>query len=149
MAVSEAPAVEAMKAIVERISSADTFCLPVSVDYGEELIDELEGREIYVSVISEEEEQLNETLDEEDRTNHVIRVWVRRKLDASTNDEIDPLKLLTRQIFQRLNQYSTSDNRVQIWECDFDSKEVPNKAILRQSGLFVASLSLRVEVEAS
>jgi len=149
MAVVIAPSVEAMQAIVARINSAETYCLLVSATYGEHLIDDLEESETRVDVISDAEEQLEETLDIEDRSSHALRIWIRKKVDSSSNDEINPLKLLTRQIFQRVSNYDTTNGRVKVWECDQESKESPDKGMLRQAGLFVTSILLRVEVEAS
>jgi hypothetical protein len=150
MAVEIAPSTEAMQAIVARINSATTYCLAVVAEYRETLVDPLEEiTDLRCDVCSESEEQLVETLDIEDRTSHIIRIWLRKKLDNLTPDEIDPLKLLFRQIFQRVNNYDTTDKRVTVWECDTDLKEIPVKDILQQAGLFVASLVLRVEVEAS
>ena len=150
MAVTIAPSTEAMQAIVARINSATTYCLAVVAECRETLVDPLEEiTDLRCDVCSESEEQLVETLDIEDRTSHIIRIWLRKKLDNLTPDEINPLKLLFRQIFQRVNNYDTADKRVTVWECDTDLKEIPVKDILQQAGLFVASLVLRVEVEAS
>jgi hypothetical protein len=150
MAVTMAPSTEAMQAIVARINSATTYCLAVVAEYRETLVDPLEEiTDLRCDVVSESEEQLVETLATEDRTSHVLRIWLRKKLDNLTPDEIDPLKLLFRQIFQRVNNYDTTDRRVTVWECDIEPKEVPLKDFLQQAGLFVASIVLRVEVEAS
>jgi len=150
MAVTIAPSTEAMQAIVARINSATTYCLAVVAEYRETLVDPLEEiTDLRCDVVSESEEQLVETLSPEDRTSHVLRIWLRKKLDNLTPDEIDPLKLLFRQIFQRVNNYDTTDRRVTVWECDIEPKEVPLKDFLQQAGLFVASIVLRVEVEAS
>lgn len=150
MAVTIAPSTEAMQAIVARINSATTYCLAVVAEYRETLVDPLEEiTDLRCDVVSESEEQLVETLAIEDRTSHVLRIWLRKKLDNLTPDEIDPLKLLFRQIFQRVNNYDTTDGRVKVWECDIEPKEVPLKDFLQQAGLFVASIVLRVEVEAS
>lgn len=150
MAVTIAPSTEAMQAIVARINSATTYCLAVVAEYRETLVDPLEEiTDLRCDVVSESEEQLVETLATEDRTSHVLRIWLRKKLDNLTPDEIDPLKLLFRQIFQRVNNYDTTDRRVTVWDCDIEPKEVPLKDVLQQAGLFVASIVLRVEVEAS
>jgi hypothetical protein len=150
MAVTIAPSTEAMQAIVARINSATTYCLAVVAEYRETLVDPLEEiTDLRCDVVSESEEQLVETLATEDRTSHIIRIWLRKKLDNLTPDEIDPLKLLFRQIFQRVNNYDTTDRRVTVWECDIEPKEVPLKDFLQQAGLFVASIVMRVEVEAS
>ena len=148
MAVTQSPSTEAMSAIVEQINGGTAYELSVTAAYSETLDDELEDiPDLRVDVVQEEEEQLNETLDVEDRTSHMIRVWIRKR--TPTQDEIDAVKLIVRQIWQRVNNFNSSNARVKVWECDMDPKEVPNKMILKQSGLFVASMLMRVEVEAS
>jgi hypothetical protein len=148
MAVTQSPSTEAMSAIVEQINSGTAYELSVTAAYSETLDDELEDiPDLRVDVVQEEEEQLNETLDVEDRTSHMIRVWIRKR--TPTQDDIDAVKLIVRQIWQRVNNFNSSNTRVKVWECDMDPKEVPNKTILKQSGLFVASMLMRVEVEAS
>lgn len=152
MAVEIAPSVEAMQALVERINSGDSYVFDVGAEYTEQQIDTLEdiaGQGIRVDVTTEEEEQLNESLLVEDRTSHQIRVWIRKKLDDITPDSTDPMKLLHRQIFQRLNNWDSSDGRVKVWEADYDQKEVPDKTMLNQMSLFLSSIVLRVEVEPS
>jgi hypothetical protein len=148
MAVTQSPSTEAMSAIVEQINSGTAYELAVTASYSETIDDELEDiPNLRVDVIQEEEEQLNETLDMEDRTSHMIRVWIRKR--TPSQDDIDAVKLIVRQIWQRVNNFNSSSGRVKVWECDMDPKEVPNKTILKQSGLFVASMLMRVEVEAS
>jgi hypothetical protein len=148
MAVTQSPSTEAMSAIVEQINSGTAYELSVTAAYSETIDDELEDiPDLRVDVVQEEEEQLNETLDVEDRTSHMIRVWIRKR--TPTQDDIDAVKLIVRQIWQRVNNFNSSNTRVKVWECDMDPKEVPNKTILKQSGLFVASMLMRVEVEAS
>jgi hypothetical protein len=148
MPVTQSPSTEAISAIVEQINSGTAYELAVIASYSETIDDELEDiPNLRVDVVQEEEEQLNETLDVEDRTSHMIRVWVRKR--TSTQGDIDAVKLIVRQIWQRVNNFNSSNGRVKVWECDMDPKEVPNKMILKQSGLFVASMLMRVEVEAS
>tara|TARA_R110000822_G_scaffold66972_2_gene163414 strand:+ start:774 stop:1226 length:453 start_codon:yes stop_codon:yes gene_type:complete len=150
MAVSQSPSTEAMAAIVARINSATAYEFDVVATYSEQIINPTEEvTELRVDVVSESEEQLNETLDIEDRTSHIISIWVRKKVTALDNDSIDPLKLLVRQIFQRVNNYDTADGRVRVWEVDASSKQCPDKSILRQLRLFTANIMLRIEVEAS
>ena len=150
MAVTVAPAVEAMTAIRDRINSGTAYVLAVNAEYSELQVDERESlEELRVDVTSETEEQLNETLATEDRTSHRLRIWIRSPVERTSNEEIDPLKLLVRQVFQRVNNFNSADARVKVWECDLESKANPDKAILHQDGLFVSSISLRVEVEAS
>lgn len=150
MAVTISPATEAMTAIVDQINDGGAYELAVRATYSEAIVDPLEDiTSLRVDVVSETEEQLNETLDIEDRTSHLIRVWVRKKVDPGNQDQIDYLKLLHRQIFQRLNNFDSSDGRVQVWEIENDAKECPIKSILQQLGVFAATLILRVEVKAS
>jgi hypothetical protein len=152
MAVTVSPSTEAMSEIVKQINGGSAYCIDVRSEYSEQIIDELEdisNRGLRVDVVTEDEETLNETLDVENRTSLNVRIWIRKKVTSASNDEIDPLKLITRQIFQRVNNFNSSDLRVKVWECDYDLKEVPDKSILNQSRLFVASILLRVEVEAS
>ena len=87
MAVTMAPSTEAMQAIVARINSATTYCLAVVAEYRETLVDPLEEiTDLRCDVVSESEEQLVETLATEDRTSHVLRIWLRKKLDNLTPD---------------------------------------------------------------
>lgn len=150
MAVTIAPSSEAMSAIVDQINDGGSYDLDVVARYGALIIDPLEEvTGLRVDVVSETEEQLVETLDVEDRSTHQIRIWMRRKVSSVSSDEIDQLKLIFRQIYQRVNNFNSSDGRVKVWDVEIDPIEVPIKSILQQSWLFVASLVLRVEVEAS
>lgn len=150
MAVTIAPSTEAMQAIVEQINSGGAFELPVAAKYSETIIDPLEEiTTLRVDVVTETEEQLDETLAIEDRVSLLIRVWMRKKVANAANDEIDYLKLMYRQIFQRLNDFNSSDGRVKVWAVDNDARECPIKSILQENWLFVATMILRVEVEAS
>jgi len=150
MAVTKAPSTEAMQAICDRINEGGAYDLAVNATYSEFIVDPLEEvTSLRVDVVSESEEQLNQTLDVEDRTSHILRVWMRKKVANVGNDELDYLKLIFRQIYQRLNDFNSSDGRVKVWEMEIDPKEVPLKSILQDHWLFVASLVLRVEVEAS
>jgi uncharacterized protein involved in tellurium resistance len=150
MAVTIAPSSEAMSAIVDQINSGGAYDLDVVARYGALLIDPLEEViGLRVDVVSETEEQLVETLDVEDRSTHQLRVWMRKKVSSVSSDEIDQLKLIFRQIYQRVNNFDSSDGRVKVWDVEIDPIEVPIKSILQQSWLFVASLVLRVEVEVS
>jgi len=150
MAVTIAPSVEAMVAITDRINTGTAYVLDVTATYGELMVDELEEISgLRVDVTSESETQLADTLAIEDRTSHVLRIWIRSPLMRRTRDEINPIKLLVRQIFQRVNNFNSADLRVKVWECDLDAKQNPDKAIMNQNGLFVSSITMRVEVEAS
>lgn len=151
-AVTTPPSVEAMTAIRDRINSGTAYVLAVNAVYTEQLIDELEHiRELRVDVVCEAEQQLNETLAIEDRTNHPLRIWVRAPMPRQTNEEMTPLKLLVAQLFQRVNDFVSADRRCVVWDCgiepDGQPRQVPDKMILKQNNLFVASIPLRVEVE--
>lgn len=144
------PSIEACQALVARINSGTAYVLDVTATYSEQLIDPLEEiNNLRVDVCTGESETLEESLDLENRTSHSIQVWIRRKIIDLTNNNIDAMKLLVRQIFQRLNNYDTTDKRVRVWNCDNDQKQNPNKELLQRDGLFVTSLLLQVEVEAS
>jgi uncharacterized Ntn-hydrolase superfamily protein len=150
MAVTIAPSVEASQAIVDAINDSSTYCLEVVAERMELAVDPLEEvTTLRVDVVHETEEQLEETLDVEDRTTHEIRIWVRKKVSTVTPDELDRLKLLVRQLFQRVNNFTSSSGRVKVWQCELEGKQVPDKGILNQAGLFVVPILLRVEVEPS
>lgn len=150
MPVTVAPSTEAMDAIVSRITTGGAYSQPASVSYGELRNEDLiDVTTTLVDVVSDDEEQLAETIDSEDRTTHTIRVWIRRKVNDLSNGTINPLKLMVRQLFQRLNNFRSNDNRVTVWAIDYDPKEMPDKQRLKLEGLFIANLTLRVEVEAS
>jgi hypothetical protein len=139
-----------MQAIVDRINSGDSYELDGPVEYTERIIDELEDiSDLRIDVVTESESQLEETLDVEDRTQIIIRVFIRSKVDSLENDTIDPLKLLVRKLWRRLNNFDSADGRVKVWDCDVSPKEVPIKSILQNHRLFVATLLLRIEVEPS
>lgn len=158
MPVTIAPSTEACQALVDRINDGTDYALDFVAEYSRVEINPLEeisGRR--VDVVHIDEKQLNETFDVEDRTSHTIIVWIREKLTDLSPEQLDPLCLVVRQIFQRLNTNDTSnaggwdsaDGRVRVWEIDEETRMVPDKSLLRQAGLFVAKIVLRVEVEAS
>jgi hypothetical protein len=78
-----------------------------------------------------------------------MRIWIRVKVEQFNEEDVEPLKLLTRQIFQQINNFNSSDNRVKVWECDYEQIDKPLKTALLQTGVFVSSILLRVEVETS
>lgn len=149
-AVTIDPSVEACIALVDRINSGTTYHRDVTAIYSEQLVDPLEEIDgLRIDVASEESETLDETLDVENRSSHQIRVWLRAKVEDFEADTIKPLKLLFSQLFQRLNNFDSSDRRVRVFDCNNAPQETPDKTTLRNAGLFVASLLLRVEVEAA
>lgn len=150
MPVTIAPSTEACDALVDRINGGTAYTLDVLATYSRVEVNPLEdisGRR--VDVIHVEETQLARTLAVEDLTSHKIAIWIREKLSDLDPATIDERCLLVRQIYQRVNNWDSSDLRVRVWETDEETRMVPDKAILNQMGLFVAVIVLRVEVEAS
>ena len=146
-AASIPPSTEAMDQIVRRINSAEAYCLPVSSSYTEVLTDNLEDLvQLRVDVVQDSEQQLDETIDSEGRTSHIIRIRVRQ---SGVRDQVrvDQLKLLVRQLWQRVNNWDSSDGRVRVWETDMNFEEVPTKRNLKEEEVFDASVLMRVEVE--
>ncbi|GDY10181.1 hypothetical protein LBMAG52_36690 [Planctomycetia bacterium] len=147
-AVTIDPSIEACQALIARINTGTAYTLQVDAIYSEQLIDPLEEIDVLrVDVCTDESETLEETLAIEDRTSHKIRIWIRNKVNDWENRTIDPLKLLVRQIYQRINNFDSSNQRVRVWECDYEPLENPSKETLRTAGLFVSQIVLRVEVD--
>jgi hypothetical protein len=143
-----APSTEVCNAIRDRINSGEAYSLEVRAAVVDEATDDLQDlRQLRVDVIQETEEQLIETIDLQDNTSHVIRVWIRKKLDTTTQDEIDALKLLKRQIALRLLNYATTDWRVRVWEVDNSQSPVIERDTLHQDRSFIASVVCRAEVK--
>lgn len=157
MSLTISPSAEACQALVEQINSGEevdpsrqSFTLERYAKYSRIEIDPLEEIDgLQIDVVAVEETQLNETLEIEDRTSHKIAIWIRRKLDDIEPETLDPMALLVRQIYQRVNNFTSSDRRVNVWETDEETRMNPDKAILNQMRLFVATIVLRVEVDAS
>jgi hypothetical protein len=148
MTVTTSPSDEACHAIVDRINTGTGYSLPSAATYSYQLNETLESSSrLQIDVIHIEQETLVETLDTEDRTSHQIEVWIRKQLRAGTAEEISELNLIARKIFQRINNYTGS--RVKVWDCDFNSQQMPEKQKLRESLLYSATIPVRVEVEAS
>lgn len=149
-AVVVSPSEEALAALVDQINTGGDYSLDVDATASDNIIDPLEDvTGLRVDVTEESAEHLAETLAVEDSTSHIIRVWIRKKLDSTDEIEVNPLKLLASQLFQRLNDFDSEDGRVKVWECEYDPKQVPDKSYLKDMGLFVTSILMRVEVEAA
>jgi len=150
MPVTTAPSVEAMTEIVSRVNSATTYTLPTAATRLDLLNEDLtDVTTLRVDVIQEDEEQMDDTLAVENRSTHQIRIVIRQAVSIDDQATIDGLRLLARQIWQRVNNHESSDGRVKVWEADMDPKEVPIRSVLRTSGVFMTSVLLRVEVGAS
>ena len=143
-----APSTEALQAIAARINAGTAYSLDVKAEARELAIDPLEEvTELRVDVCHESEQQLFERIDSEG-TEHTIRIWIRKKVAALGADEVNPLRLLCRQILQQVDQYDTQDRRVCVWQSGFESQEIADRTMLYQQRIFVASVILRVRVVA-
>jgi len=143
-----APSTEAVNAIVARINAGTTYTLDLKAEARELIIDPTEEvTELRVDVCHESEQQLFETLDAVDNTQHAIRIWVRKKVADITPQELNPLRLLCRQILRQVDQYVTTDWRVRVWQAGFETQEVADKAVLYSQRMFVASISCEVQVK--
>ena len=148
-AVTIAPSDEACQAIVARINSGTTYTLARPAEYHPQIIDILEEVSgLRVDVVHEFETDLDETLDVENRTSHIIRIYIRDRLPDQTPAQVAQRNLLNRQIWQRVNNYDTADRRVRVWEIGKDRGEIPGKAVFVEAGFYRAYIELRVEVEA-
>lgn len=147
-AVTISPSQEACEALVAQINAGTAYALSVSATTAEEFSDEQEGLEsLAVDVVPLDGEQLIETLAVEDRSSHEIGIEIRRRLESTEQFLVDDMKLIVQQIFQRVNNFNSSDFRVQVWECSPVEKENPNKQLLADALIFRSRLVLRVEVE--
>jgi hypothetical protein len=143
-----APSLEALQAITARVNAGTAYMLDVKAESRELNIDPLEEIDgLRVDVCHESEQQLFETLDAVDNTEHVLRIWIRKKVAAITSEELEPLRLLCRQILRQVDQYVTADWRVRVWQAGFETQEVADKAVLYSQRIFVSSISLSVQVK--
>ena len=143
-----APSTEAVNAIVARINAGTTYNLDLKAEARELVVDPTEEvTELRVDVCHESEQQLFETLDSVDNTQHAIRIWIRKKVADITPQELNPLRLLCRQILRQVDQYVTTDWRVRVWQAGFETQEVADKAVLYSQRMFVASISCEVQVK--
>lgn len=142
------PSTEACEVVRDRINSATNFELEVKAEVAEEVTDDLQDlRQLRVDVVHEAEEQLYETIDLQDNTSHAVRVWIRKKLETTTQDELEQLKLLKRRIALRLKNFVSADWRVRVWDVDLGQAPVMARDNLHQDRAFVASVLCRVEVK--
>lgn len=152
MPVTIAPSDEACQAIVSRINSGSglTYTLPSAAEYFYELSEDLRSQSaLEVDVIHDTETDLVETLDTENPTLHTLRIVVRKKLPGKVaTATVSALKLIARQIFQRVNSYAGT-SRVTLWDVGVEDADSPDKGVLRTHGLFAMSIAVKVRVEAS
>lgn len=147
-AVTIAPSTEACEAIRDRINSGGAYTLAVNATIAEQFSDDQQAMtDLMVDVVALDEEQIDESLDVENRASVQIGIEIRRKLESDSQALVDAMKLLVRQIFQRVNNFDSSNRRVRVWECGTDENENPNKELLTNGLIFRSRLLLRVEVE--
>ena len=143
-----APADEACEALVTRINAggaAYTLDVPAEYSYQEvDCLEEITGLRVDVVPISEK--VLNERLDGNNWSSHQIRILIRKQVADVTPTTVKPLTLLRRQIFERLDNWDSTDKRVKVWEASIEDDESPSKPDLRDKQLYRASILLRVEV---
>ena len=149
MSVTIAPSAEACQALVDRINSGSgiAYTLTTAAVYTYVLDEEIkDAANTGVIVVHDRERTLNETLDLKQRTSHDIRIVVQKKLQATDAATIDALRLLLRQLYERVDGFRSSDLRVTVWECDEPDEET-DKATVVGPRLFQQGFELRVEVE--
>jgi hypothetical protein len=148
MPTTIAPADEACEALVARINAAGAaYTLPTAATYSYQ---EVEGLEeitgLRVDVVPISEKVLDQTLDGANYSSHQIRIVIRKQVTDTTPTTIKPLTLIRRQIFERLDNWDSSDKRVRVWDASIEDDESPSKVDLRDKQLYRASILLRVEV---
>jgi hypothetical protein len=145
--VTTSPVDEACQALVARINSGILYTLPTPAVQSELAVDQLDEIDGFrVDVVHDTGKQLAETLELEDNTSHIIRVWIRDKLDDMDPATIAPRNLLVRQIEQRLQNYANTGGRVRVWAISEDRGEIPGKLIICKNNLYRAYIEARVEV---
>lgn len=148
MSVTIDPSDEAGQAIADRINSAIIYTLPRPAEYTHAIIDQLEEVDGFrVDVAHVDAQQLEDTFDIECRSSHILRVWLRDKLDEMDTAAVAVRNLLLRKIFQRLNNFRT--NRVAVWDIGKERANIPGMQVLVEANFYRAYIELRVEVEAS
>jgi hypothetical protein len=144
MTLTISPADEACQTIVARINSGGEYSLALDAQYSRTEIDLLEELDrLRVDVVAVSETQPNDQLDASENSSHKIQVIIRSK---TTSKDVQDFALIVRQVFLRLDNFSSSDRRVCVWECDVEEKENPVKSLLNDANLFVSVVNLRVEV---
>ena len=147
-AVTIAPSDEACQSIRDRINTGMAYTLPQPAIYHEQVIDTLEEvTGLRVDVVHELETTLVDTLATEDRTSHIIRIWVRDKLPDDSQAAVAARNLINRQIWQRVNNFNSANGRVKVWGIGENRGEIPGKLVMIENGFYRAYTELRVEVE--
>lgn len=149
MSVTIAPSAEACQALVDRINSGSgaTYTLTTDAIYSyvldEDIKDTANAR---VIVVHDRERTLDETMDLQQRTSHDIRIVVQQKLKETSVTTINALRLLLRQLYERVDLFRSADRRVTVWECDHPDEQT-DKPTVSNLRLFQEGFELRVEVE--
>ena len=140
------PSKEAQDAIVDFLNG-ETFGIVFEATANDVASTDLrDGEWINVDVIEDDEEQLLETLAEDDPTRHRIVVQVTARRQPGDMDMTEDVKLLCQQIYESLDQQDLEDGRVQVWQINGEPLSAADKDALRTLGLFRRNIVLTVEV---
>lgn len=148
MTTTLAPSDEACLALVDRINTGTDYVLDVDATHSPTFNDPLEEFDgLRVDLVHDTQVGQSDRLDGLDQSKHTIRVWVRKKLsEESKLEETQDLNLLRTQILSRIDNWDSSDRRVQVWDTENEDLELPVKDAARKLGLFIACIILHVEV---
>lgn len=147
-AVTIAPSDEACQALVAWINSGGAYTLPSACTYSYSTVDELgDVTELLVDVTHVSGKQLQESLSPEDPSEHTLIVWLRDKLPDASTTEVAARNLIFQQLYQRINAYRVSGNRVMVRACGYDDVENPDRDLIRTQLLFRAGVTVKVEVK--
>lgn len=148
MVATIAPADEACIALVDRINAGTDYALAVDARYSRLQVDPLEQiKELHVDVVADTEQGQSDRLDGLDNTLHTIKVWVRAPIIDADPQYLADLALVRKQLVDWLDNWDSSDRRVQVWDSENEDLEQPIKELIRQSNLFVAVVILNVQVQ--
>ncbi len=147
MALTIDPGDEAATAIVAWINASIAYTLPSPAVYSVEVVDAQQTVDAFrVDVTVETDQQPQETLDVSEQTSHILRVWLRDKLENGSAAAVMSRKLLTRKLFNRVKDFISTDRRLIVWDCGKDKEESPGKQWVVKNGMYISFFELRVTV---
>lgn len=147
-AVAIAPSDEACQALVAWINGGGAYTLPTPSSYSYLAVEDLaEATALTVDVTHVSGKQLQESLAIEDPSEHTLIVWVRDKLTSAEVTEVAARNLIFQKIFQRINAYRITSNRVMVRQCGYDDVENPDRDLIKNQLLFQAGITVKVEVK--
>ena len=147
--VTIAPSDEACQALVAWINAGGAYTLPSPCTYSYLTVEELgDVTALTVDVTHVSGKQLNDSLSREDPSEQTLIVWVRDKLPSQAVAEIAARNLIFQQIYQRVNAYRVTSNRVMVRQCGYDDVENPDKDLIPTQLLYKAGITVKAEVRA-